>query len=60
MNYVYELSVATKRIDTLKEYLQSCIEIGDWHGVRDAAADIEIMVERIRWINRLLELRDTK
>jgi hypothetical protein len=31
------------RKNTLVEYLQSCVDAEDWHGVRDAACDIEII-----------------
>lgn len=29
------------RKETLVAYLRSCLDAGDWHGVRDAAVDIE-------------------
>lgn len=34
---------ATKNKKLLIKYIRMCIKLEDWHGVRDAAADIEIL-----------------
>jgi len=35
-----------RRIEALKVWLMSCIDIEDWHGVRDSAADIEVAIAK--------------
>jgi hypothetical protein len=40
-------SLALRR-DVLIEYLKSCLAMQDWHGCRDAAADLEVIEARIK------------
>jgi len=37
-----------KDISLMKDYLQLRLQMNDWHGVRDAAADIEQLVSEIK------------
>ena len=37
-----DIETIDARIEILKQYLRSCIDVEDWHGVRDAAVDIEV------------------
>lgn len=39
------------RIDSLISYIYSCIQSGDWHGVRDAATDIEVAKAKLEILN---------
>ena len=39
------------RIVVLKEYVQSCIIMDDWHGVWDAAMEIEALKSVIKALN---------
>ncbi len=42
-----KLKLVDQRIDLMVEYLRMRLELGDWHGVMDAAADLrELEVER--------------
>jgi hypothetical protein len=43
---------------TLIEYLKAKVELADWHGVRDAAVDIEILEakENVRRSHRAQEM----
>lgn len=35
------------QLDVLKDYIKMCLAKEDWHGVRDAATDIEVLKARI-------------
>lgn len=37
-----------ERRTALIAYAQSCLASGDWHGLRDAACDVEIIEARIQ------------
>ena len=37
-----------KRRTALVAYAESCLTSGDWHGLRDAAADLEVIEARIQ------------
>lgn len=52
-----ELDEAVKRRDTLIEYCASCMNEGDWHAVADAANDIRVMDERLKYLWKLHNLR---
>lgn len=42
-----KLKLVDQRIDLMVEYLRMRLELGDWHGVMDAAADLrELEAER--------------
>jgi hypothetical protein len=45
-----ELAQLMARRGTLIAYLASCVAVNDWHGVRDAAVDIEVVTARIESI----------
>lgn len=39
------------RVESLKSYIYSCIQNEDWHGVRDAATDIEVAKAKLEILN---------
>jgi hypothetical protein len=42
-------------IHSSKQYLLSRLDIEDWHGVRDAAADIEIYEGQLKVLNEFIK-----
>jgi len=50
-----------RQLTTMKGYLKLRLKLEDWHGVRDAAADIECIVAKISILGAyLLSGRDEK
>lgn len=47
------LVVLQERIRVLELYLREKLDESNWHGVRDAAADIEVLAARINEIQRV-------
>ena len=41
------MSDLTERRTALVAYAESCLTSGDWHGLRDAAADLEVIEARM-------------
>ena len=41
------MSDLTERRTALMAYAESCLTSGDWHGLRDAAADLEVIEARM-------------
>jgi hypothetical protein len=44
--------VLRRRIELMVEYLKMRVTMADWHGVRDAAADIEQLMAQLEVVEK--------